>query len=557
MHRFTRITGVLVTAAAAAAAACSDPLSVRNTNNPSIDDVFSLARDVETVGGQLYQGIHDATFNSTTALLPQLMVVSYENTSSLNNFNMGPRSGIPRGILDNSPGNAVQDNNLRDFQRQQNRAGLAQVVLDRMNRPGFTLNDSIAELRLRAFTLFGQGVALGQVALVYDSAAVPQPNQTADGDVPPLVGYDSVMRAALTRLDSAERIVLRPSFNTTPNPPASALIPAAWLAQAADVPPATFVRIIRAYKARLRAGVARSPEARRDSVNWTQVLTDAQGGIATDFTIQTTGSVGAWDYAWLASHFTTGAANWHQMTPYIIGMADTLGNYDRWLATPRDQRTGIIIGTPDARFPRGATRAAQQASGAGKYFRNRPDAEDQPGAPWAVSPYDFWRWRQLFLALRIGTWTTFSKVENDMLRAEALMRLGRTAEAVPLINTSRAANSLPDIPATADSSAAVPGGNACVPKVPDPARGYTATKCGSVWEAMKWEKRMETAYASYAQWYFDGRGWGDLPEGTPLSWPVPFQELGARSKTIYSLAGVGRPGAAGPSLTYGFGTGNR
>ncbi len=555
MHRYTRITGVLATAAAAAAAACSDPLSVKNTNNPSIDDVFSLARDVETVGGQLYQNIHAATFNSTTALLPQLMVVSYENTSSLNNFNMGPLSGIPRAILDNSPGNAVQDNNLRDFQRQQNQAGIAQVVLDRMERPGFTLNDTIAELRLRAFALFSQGVALGQVAMVYDSASVPQSGQTADGEVPPLVGYDSVMKVGLARLDSAQKIVTRASFTTAPIP-ASASIPAAWLAQTGNVAPADFVRLIRAYKARLRAGVARTPVARRDSVDWAQVLADATAGLATDFTIQTNPN-GGWDYAWLASHFTTGAANWHQMTPYIIGMADTLGNYDRWLATARDARTGIIIVTPDLRFPRGATRAAQQAAGAGKYFRNRPDAEDQPGAPWAVSPYDFWRWRSLFLASRIGTWVSFSKVENDMLRAEALMRLGRTNEAVPLINTSRAANGLANIGATNDSSTAVPGGNACVPKVPDPARGYTATKCGSVWEAMKWEKRMETAYASYAQWYLDGRGWGDLPEGTPIHWPVPFQELGSRGKAIYSLAGTGRPGSTGPSLTYGFGTGTR
>jgi hypothetical protein len=358
---------------------------------------------------------------------------------------------------------------------------------------------------------------------------------------------------ALARLDSADRVTQRPSFTGT-----SANIPATWLAQGAAVTPATFRTFIRAYKARFRAGVARTPAARRDSVNWTQVLADAQGGLTADFTIATN-PTGGWDYAWLTSHFTTGAANWHQMTPYIIGMADTSGAYDAWLATPRDNRTGFTIATPDARFPRGATRAAQQATAnAGKYYRNRPDAQDQPGAPWAVSPYDFYRWRPLFDASRIGTWVTFSKVENDMLAAEALMRLGRTAEAVPLINTSRTNNSLPAIAATNDSSTAVPQvGNACVPRVPDPARGYTATKCGSVWEAMKWEKRMETAYASYAQWYVDGRSWGDLPEGTPIHWPVPFQELGSRGKPIYSIGGLGRPGSTGPSLTYGFGTGTR
>jgi hypothetical protein len=73
---------------------------------------------------------------------------------------------------------------------------------------------------------------------------------------------------------------------------------------------------------------------------------------------------------------------------------------------------------------------------------------------------------------------------------------------------------------------------------------------------MKWEKRLESAYTTYGAWYLDSRGWGDLPEGTPLSWPVPFQELDARKKPIYDLGGVGQPGGAAPSL-YGFGSGQK
>jgi hypothetical protein len=82
---------------------------------------------------------------------------------------------------------------------------------------------------------------------------------------------------------------------------------------------------------------------------------------------------------------------------------------------------------------------------------------------------------------------------------------------------------------------------------------YTSTACGDILEAMKWEKRMETAYTTYGAWYLDSRGWGDLPVGTPLSWPVPFQELDARQRPIYDLGGSGGQAAAGPS-TYGFGT---
>ena len=34
--------------------------------------------------------------------------------------------------------------------------------------------------------------------------------------------------------------------------------------------------------------------------------------------------------------------------------------------------------------------------------------------------------------------------------------------------------------------------------------------------------------SSVAIWYLDSRGWGDLPEGTALFWPVPYQELQVR-----------------------------
>ena len=58
--------------------------------------------------------------------------------------------------------------------------------------------------------------------------------------------------------------------------------------------------------------------------------------------------------------------------------------------------------------------------------------------------------------------------------------------------------------------------------------GQVGGVCGDAWEAMKYEKRLETAMTGYGQWYFDSRGWGDLPVGTPVHWPVPNQEADAR-----------------------------
>jgi hypothetical protein len=75
-------------------------------------------------------------------------------------------------------------------------------------------------------------------------------------------------------------------------------------------------------------------------------------------------------------------------------------------------------------------------------------------------------------------------------------------------------------------------------------------------EAVKWEKRLETIFTGYAQWFVDSRGWGDLPVDTPLMWPVPFQEMDSRLQSFYnSLSGPTWQAAA--SNTYGIGVGAR
>jgi len=51
-------------------------------------------------------------------------------------------------------------------------------------------------------------------------------------------------------------------------------------------------------------------------------------------------------------------------------------------------------------------------------------------------------------------------------------------------------------------------------------------------------------------WYFAGRGWGDLPEGTALYWPVPYQEMDTRRQVFYSAGGPNLPGGA-PHGNYG------
>jgi hypothetical protein len=490
MIRFQRATWSLL-AGAALLSACNDPLEVENRNNPDIATVLRLPRDVESLAGRLYQNVHAATVTSAdlagiadaNTIYPMMLTMSFENVSQLNNFGMGPRGSLPRSFVDNARGNSFQVEHLRNFQRGQNASQTAIAVIERLSDSTFTIGSAAQDIRAKSFAYFGLATALGNVALAYDSAAIARPFQ---GDsVPLLVSYTDVMAAALADLDTAQTLAESATFTGS--------IPSAWLAASGDVSKANYIRIIRSYKARFRAQVARTP-AERAAVDWARVIADANAGISADFVLQLT-PAGGWNYQWLTSHFSS--ATWHGMTPYIIGMADTTATrFNTWLATPRDSRAPFLINTPDKRFPPGADRAAQlaastlTATAAGQYFRNRPAGEDQLGAAWQNNFYEHYRWRSLFDNTRVGPWVTFSKAENDMYAAEGYLRTGNIPAAVALINASRTLPrvGLPAIPTTISATAGVPdaaGGSAgCVPRVPDPAQAYIATKCGSVFEAI-------------------------------------------------------------------------
>lgn len=542
-----------VTSLAVALAGCDDALEVTNPNNPDRGRVLGNPADVENLAASQFQQVISATLGSTARVQTGMMTASFENASGLANNGLGPRSGIPRQPIDNNRGNAYQTENFNDFRILSFVARNSADVLARAKDPVFSLGAGRAndENRLKAWAHFTAGVSLGYLSLVYDSAGVARPTDAA-ADVPPLEGYKAVSAYALTQFDSAVAYASRSGTSS---------LPAGWLTgpSGVTVPMTTFIQVVRSYKAKMRAAVARTP-ADRAAVDWDQVIADATAGIAADVVVNMDPAQG-WDYSWLATTLHFRDANWHQMTYYIIGMADTSRAFDAWLATPRDTRVPFLIRSPDLRFPSGDTRPLQNAVGLGaptgrRYFRNRDPGGDQAAVGWANSQYDHYRFRAFADAGRIGAFPIFGRAENDMLAAEGHIRKGNIAAAATLIDRTRTTAGLPALSgALTSATQAVPGDNACVPRVPA-GPSFTTTACGTILEAMKWEKRMESAYTTYGAWFFDSRGWGDLVVGTPLEWPVPNQEMDARRATIYNIGGVGQPGGAGQS-TYGFGDGSK
>lgn len=555
MRNFRSMCGLL---ALLGAAACEEPLLVDNTNQPDRDRALGRPADVETFIANSYNTVHNGTVGGQTSgglttndvLQPGMLVMGLESYSGNANFDMNVRGGIPRGFVDNSRGNSGLDIHLRDWTVLHRAARSAAIGLERVNA-GVGFGSPPRDQRNRSFAWFVMGLGVGNLALVYDSVTQIRWDDPSDQSDFVLLHYSAAMTLALEYLDSA--------IATAQAAPAGAdgfPLPATWLNGNAagfaggTVSAANFVAFIRSYKARFRASVARTP-AERAAVDWTAVIADVQAGITRDYMVNGAPTAG-WNVAWPVQHYLF--QSWHEMWGYIMGMADSSGQYDAWLATPLASKVPFLVQTRDRRFPAGGTRAAQQASSplvppAGLYFRNRVSGDVITANTLANSYYDFYRFQTFFNATRIGPYPTMTRAEMNGLLAEGAIRTGNFPLATQYIDSSRVRNNLPSVAGIADLVTPVPGGVSCVPRIPV-GLGFTSTACGNLLEAMKWEYRMETAYTGYGMWYLAGRGWGDLPEGTPVHHPVPYQELDVRSQALYNLGGVG--GVDGtPRGTYG------
>ena len=526
------------------ASGCDQRLEVKNLTDPDIGRVFATGASIESTIGAGYQTIHNAMANTNNQ--PGVEVFGLESYSSLNNFNLGTRAAIPRLPINNVVGAPSIFSEFTALAKEARLVVNAMDALEALIKDGKTIGTTGKDLRARSFGFFVAGVSLGWMAIMYDSAAIVSTGMPSDS-VPPLSSSADVMKAALVMLDSALQIANTPA--AAPGFPLEAI----WMGNATGLSLDQYRRIIRSYRARFRAGNTRTP-AQAAAVDWAKVIDDAENGIQTDFMVNTGSSTG-WNVGMEVQRYQD--PTWSEMSMMYMGMADVSGAYATFIAADYSHKNGwFLVVTPDLRWPQGTTRAAQNAASvqptsvtSKPYISNRSVSNDVTGDGWGISFYDYFRYRYIKVNSNSGPYPEFLKAENDLLAAEGYIRTGNINAAAAKIDLTRVANGgLPKLSGVITTATqAVPGGTSCVPQVPT---GTGTVACGNLMEAMKYEKRIETMYSGFGRFWIDSRGWGDLVEGTPLEFPVPYQEMQARQQPFYLLGpGFGSAAAKG---VYGF-----
>ena len=128
--------------------------------------------------------------------------------------------------------------------------------------------------------------------------------------------------------------------------------------------------------------------------------------------------------------------------------------------------------------------------------------------------------------------------EMNFLRAEANYRLGNLQTAADIINAQGRVDIGGLDPVTVAGTGSLP---TCIP------RTFDTGACGDLWDALMYEKRIETFGTEPMIPWADARGWGLMTEeGTICQLAPPGRELEVIGMTYYTFGGnaIGSVGRA-------------
>jgi starch-binding outer membrane protein, SusD/RagB family len=538
MRNLALTVGVLV-----GSVGCADFLEVENLNAPDRERALAQAQDLEALLGgtwSVYFGlVHGSDASSRHAHAVNLFPnVATQFTATMSTGGTRENVEEPRRPIDNniSVGSDTGTWGPRVLYDDLNQiAASVRQGLVTIDEQGVQLVDESGgdgTPRARAFGKFMQGLAWMTGALIHDKVSVIDEHTELSADpiqqaMESLLPWQEGLARGLQSMEEAVSIAQQSTFSYP-----AASVSHLWFAGPDAITSDELVRIANTYMARYLVLTARTPEERAQ-VDWNRVLELTANGVTRDFEIVLEPEFRESIYYARSQLNTPGCGTCYRWDNRLIGHADISGRYQTWISGARSERFRFDIETPDRRI----TGPTPQSDGA--YTRYRPDDNGfQAGAGlYLFSAYQWARHEHLGFEANTGTAVMVSVDENNLLRAEALLRTGNPDGAAELINVSRTrSHVLPDgntysglPPVTADG---VPVSADCAPRT-------DSGQCGDLMVALWYERMIELAGLDALRGYGDSRGFGLLPDGAWLQAPIPPEELELLGLPNYTFGGEG------------------
>ncbi len=497
-------------AAVLATGACVD-LNIVNKNAPDRDRAITNPTDIEALISGSYQAWEVMVTHRTPTVA--MITVADATSSSWGNWGMRDASSEPRVAWNNDPAypnNVVNRWPWEDAYQSLAalKDGLGAVAANRAD-----IVDALTEAnthRLEVFGKFMQGVSLAAMAVIFDQAFIV--DEETDLNDLELSDYNAVWAAAEAKLREAEQLAQGAAWQ----------IPSGWVGCNGDWSPARLAELARGYRARYAIQVPRTPEERAN-LDWAAIKAAAAPGLTADHGGYYDTCVWGWHGNKWPLEMLDG---WGRADYRWIGPADASGKWEAWINSDLNRRTAFDIVTDDRRI----TGVRPDDDGMYiQYMGGSPFPADRGVyhySNYRDNRFDYIRLRDNF----IGLWPDLTGKELEFIAAEADYRLGNQAATMAVVNKYRTMHGQLPIFRTVNDVA--PGGSRCVPQNED-------GSCGDLWEAFKYEKRIEVHGYGMGVEYFDDRGWGDLVQYSWTQLPIPGAELEILLMDIYTFGGPG------------------
>ena len=410
----------------------------------------------------------------------------------------GPLAAEPRVAFDMTPGAYTLRLPTTLWQGLEGAAGLANFALFQ-SRQQHVFPDSIRE-QLETWLDFSWAAARSSEAMAFDRAWV-----SGDYDLPSRGGLRPFTEVRDTALAHFDRVIERSRDASWTLFPGHADV----LGGGPGIPARAVAQMASSLAARTLVLTPRSGD-QATSIDWSRVRAYAEHGITADIGLVVD------DFGYYSRDFT-GLLTLYRVDQRVIHAMDPT-QPAHW----SDGERPPLATSPDARL--------------GTDFKSATmSAEYQALPTYLLGDWIFRRYENAGSG-RLGYASLMIPAENDLMLAEALIRtggdLGRAAD---LVNRTRVGRG--HLPAV--TSAGVPQSSDCLPRGDD-------GSCGSLLDAVRYERLIELFGSNAMIAWGDARRFETLQPGTPRSLPVPVIPIVYEGMVPYTFGGVGNPDGRDP-----------